>query len=137
MILIPALGEGISNRPSLLVGRMAPSESDVAARGGQFAVGLLLGLAWLPCVGPTLGAAIALASIGQSLGMAFLVLLAAGLASRQALMTLRPTTLGAASRGTTLMGWTLALPDLWVLTGLDRWLEGWAVSWLPDWAIFL
>ena len=36
--------------------------------GGQFAVGLLLGAVWSPCVGPTLGAASVLASQGKDLG---------------------------------------------------------------------
>jgi cytochrome c-type biogenesis protein len=35
--------------------------------GGQFMLGLLLGAVWTPCVGPTLGAAIALAAQGQQL----------------------------------------------------------------------
>src|SRR5687767_981181 len=39
-----------------------------AGLGGQFAVGLLLGAVWSPCVGPTLGAASLLASQGSDLG---------------------------------------------------------------------
>ena len=35
---------------------------------GQFAVGLLLGAVWSPCVGPTLGAASVLAAQGENLG---------------------------------------------------------------------
>lgn len=35
--------------------------------GGQFAIGLVLGIVWSPCVGPTLGAAIVLASQGAQL----------------------------------------------------------------------
>jgi cytochrome c-type biogenesis protein len=35
---------------------------------GQFAVGLLLGAVWSPCVGPTLGAASVLAAQGEDLG---------------------------------------------------------------------
>ena len=35
---------------------------------GQFAVGLLLGAVWAPCVGPTLGAASVLAAQGENLG---------------------------------------------------------------------
>ena len=35
--------------------------------GGQFAIGLLLGAVWSPCVGPTLGAASLLASQGRDL----------------------------------------------------------------------
>src|SRR5262249_57247048 len=34
---------------------------------GQFAIGLLLGAAWSPCVGPTLGAASLLAAQGRDL----------------------------------------------------------------------
>ena len=40
----------------------------VEGLGGQLAVGLLLGLVWAPCVGPTLGAAATLASQGRDLG---------------------------------------------------------------------
>src|SRR5260370_13225079 len=35
---------------------------------GQFAVGLLLGVVWAPCVGPTLGAASVAAARGEDLG---------------------------------------------------------------------
>jgi len=35
--------------------------------GGQFVIGLALGVVWSPCVGPTLGAAIVLASQGSHL----------------------------------------------------------------------
>ncbi len=34
---------------------------------GQFGVGLILGMVWTPCVGPTLGAASALAAQGRDL----------------------------------------------------------------------
>ena len=37
---------------------------------GHFVGGMLLGAAWSPCIGPTLGGAISLASQGQSLGWA-------------------------------------------------------------------
>lgn len=46
---------------------------------GQYLVGLLLGLVWAPCVGPTLGVAIAAASQGESLGTAFITFFAFGL----------------------------------------------------------
>jgi cytochrome c biogenesis protein CcdA len=65
--------------------------------GGQFGLGVLLGAAWSPCVGPTLGAASLLATQGRSLGVvaatmvffgfgAALPLLLAGRLSRQALL---------------------------------------------------
>lgn len=57
-------------------------------------VGLLLGIVWAPCIGPTLGAAIALASQGEALASVAIVmvifslgavipLIAIGLLSRQ------------------------------------------------------
>ena len=42
---------------------------------GQFLGGLLLGAVWSPCVGPTLGGAISLASQGEDLGRAFVIML--------------------------------------------------------------
>lgn len=42
--------------------------------GGQFTLGLLLGAVWTPCVGPTLGAAIALAAQGKDLGYATMIM---------------------------------------------------------------
>jgi cytochrome c biogenesis protein CcdA len=47
--------------------------------GGQLALGLLLGVVWSPCVGPTLGAASMLASRGESLGQVALVMGAFGI----------------------------------------------------------
>ncbi|BCB27381.1 hypothetical protein SKTS_22670 [Sulfurimicrobium lacus] len=41
---------------------------------GQFMLGLLLGIVWSPCVGPTLGAAVTLASQGQNLGQVTLLM---------------------------------------------------------------
>jgi cytochrome c-type biogenesis protein len=43
---------------------------------GQFLGGMLLGAIWSPCVGPTLGGAIALASQGEELFRAFLIMVA-------------------------------------------------------------
>ena len=46
---------------------------------GQFALGLLLGAVWSPCVGPTLGAASILAAKGENLGEVALTMFAFGL----------------------------------------------------------
>ena len=67
---------------------------------GQFAIGLLLGAVWSPCVGPTLGAASLLASQGRDLPQvaltmavfgigAALPLILLGLLSRATLMRVR------------------------------------------------
>ncbi|MHB8725636.1 MAG: cytochrome c biogenesis CcdA family protein [Casimicrobiaceae bacterium] len=46
----------------------------IGGLGGQFVIGLLLGLVWAPCVGPTLGAAAVLASEGKDFPQVVLVM---------------------------------------------------------------
>jgi cytochrome c biogenesis protein CcdA len=55
---------------------------------GQFALGLLLGAVWSPCVGPTLGAASVLAAKGEDLGQVALTMLAFGIGAALPLMLL-------------------------------------------------
>lgn len=141
-----ALAERLSGALSRLSSRLRlPADAGTTA-WGQFGVGGLLGLVWLPCVGPTLGAAIGLASMGQSLGVAFLtmlaygvgtgaVLLAAGLVSQRALVRWRPALLARADRGRRLFGGVLLLLGVLVLSGLDKRLEALVVPVVPEWAI--
>ncbi len=146
VLLIRPLGDWVSLKLSSLSARFSPAMGGASGTAGQFIVGALLGLVWLPCVGPTLGAAIALASLGQSMMMAFLVmlsfglacagiLLAAGLFSGQALERWRPGLINQAERGKKLLGWVLALLAAMVFTGVDKVLESWALDVLPDWAV--
>lgn len=146
-LLVERAGLWVNQRLSLVMARFSPPDPEQAAgSAGQFGIGLLLGLVWLPCVGPTLGAAIALASMGQSMGMAFvvmlafgvgcaLVLIAAGFITTGALNRLRPGLLQRARLGKKLLGWVLAIMAVLVLTGFDKVLETWALGVLPDWAI--
>ncbi len=149
-LLVPRAGHWLNARLSLLTGRIDTSGADAAASSvaGQFGVGLLLGLVWLPCVGPTLGAAIALASLGQKLLQSFVVmlafgigtaaaLLAAGLVSARVLQRWRPQMLAGSGAGKRWLGVTLLILGLLVLTGIDKRLEAWAVAWLPSWAVSL
>ena len=55
---------------------------------GQLALGLLLGVVWSPCVGPTLGAASLLASRGESLGHVALAMTAFGIGAALPLLVL-------------------------------------------------
>lgn len=111
---------------------------------GQFAVGVLLGAAWSPCVGPTLGAASLMASRGEHLwsvaltmltfgigGAAPLMLL--GLVSRQALMRWRGGLAAAGRAAKAAMGAVMVLLGLLLLTGLDKRVEAAAVAASPDW----
>jgi cytochrome c biogenesis protein CcdA len=111
---------------------------------GQAAMGLLLGLVWAPCVGPTLGAASVLAAQGENLGLVFLTMLTfgvgaalplvlVGLASRPLLARLRGRVAGAGQTGKTVLGVLLLLMGLLIISGLDRALETWLVDVSPMW----
>lgn len=111
---------------------------------GQFAVGLLLGAAWSPCVGPTLGAASVLAARAENLvAVAFtmtafgvgaaLPLLAIGSMSREALSRWRGRLLSAGATGKLVMGATLAAVGVLILTGIDRQVEAALVDVSPAW----
>lgn len=148
VLLIKPLESWISLRLSLLSSRFNTGAGGAGSSIGQFGVGALLGLVWLPCVGPTLGAAIALASMGESMGMAFIVmftfgigtaavLLFAGLASTHLLNRWRPGMLENATRGKKWLGVLLLTLGLLVLTGFDKVLETWALNLLPAWVFNL
>lgn len=111
---------------------------------GQFALGLLLGVVWSPCVGPTLGAASVLASRGENLGQVSLVmtafgigaalpLLLLGLLSREAMMAWRGRLLGAGKAGKMVLGGLLLVLGLGILSGLDKRIETFLVDLSPAW----
>lgn len=118
------------------------------AWAGQFGIGFLTGMIWLPCVGPTLGAAIALASMGQQLGQSFMVmfsfgvgtgaaLLIAGGLSRKIYSRLSPSIGVFALGGKVVLGIILLLLGIMVLSGFDKVLETWALNWMPEWTLSL
>jgi cytochrome c-type biogenesis protein len=112
--------------------------------GGQFAVGLMLGAVWSPCVGPTLGAASVLAARAENLTVvaltmsafgigAALPLLAIGMISREALARWRSRLLAAGTGGKVLMGLMLVAIGILILTGLDKRIETILVEASPAW----
>lgn len=133
----------LSGRGQTWLSRFQPN----TARG-QLIVGLLLGLVWTPCIGPTLGAAIALASRGEnlfavggvmllfSLG-ALLPLIGIGLLSRQFFLQRRARLAQLSEWGRKLMGWSLLSVGLLVLSGLDKKLESALITLSPAWLINL
>jgi cytochrome c-type biogenesis protein len=111
---------------------------------GQFAVGVLLGAVWSPCVGPTLGAASVLAARSENLGAvaltmtafglgAALPLLVIGLMSREGLMRWRDRMLSAGRSGKALLGVLLLAFGVLILSGLDKRLETALVDASPAW----
>jgi cytochrome c biogenesis protein CcdA len=146
----------ISHRLQDLVGRWLSPLASASARlsahadqgvGGQFFIGALLGGVWSPCVGPTLGAALGLATRGETLAHAAAImaafglgaatlLLAAGYASR-AVIGQRLRLLQAGARGRLVFGIVLLLVGASVASGADKVVESALLARLPQWWIDL
>jgi cytochrome c-type biogenesis protein len=115
---------------------------------GQAAIGVLLGLVWSPCVGPTLGAATVLASQGENLtivaatmaafglGIAS-VLLVLALATRSLLARWRGRLMTAGGTGKHVLGGLLMVVGVLIVTGGDKLIEGAIVASSPDWLVDL
>lgn len=134
-----AATSGLGNAGNQLVARFAPS-----GLFGQFFIGLMLGLIWSPCVGPTLGAASLLAAQGQNLGSAALTmgafglgaavpLVAVGSMSREMLKRWRGRMMGAGKTGKRVFGVGALAVSLLILTGGDRIVETFLVNASPAW----
>ncbi len=111
---------------------------------GQFGVGLLLGAVWSPCVGPTLGAASALAARGESLPLVAAVMAAFGIgaglplallgsASRTALAAWRNRLISGGKGAKIALGLLLVAIGVVILTGADKQIESVLVEWSPAW----
>ncbi|OWU86796.1 cytochrome C biosynthesis protein [Oceanicola sp. 22II-s10i] len=121
---------------------------DRTGAGGQFVGGILLGAVWSPCVGPTLGAAISLASQGESLlragaimtafaaGVATLIL-GLGYGARGLLTRNRALMQAIAQRSKTVLGVIFVAVGLAILFRLHHIAEAWAVEHMPDWLLNL
>jgi cytochrome c biogenesis protein CcdA len=111
---------------------------------GQFGVGVLLGVAWSPCVGPTLGAASLLASQARDLprvaatmllfGLgACSPLLAVGILSRAAMSKIRDHLLSAGQGLKAALGIGFVLVGASIVTGIDKHIETALVEASPQW----
>jgi cytochrome c-type biogenesis protein len=111
---------------------------------GQFAIGLLLGAVWSPCVGPTLGAASLLASQGHDLPRvtltmavfgigAALPLIFLGLLSRATLMRVRSKLMSAGKLGKGLLGAAFIVIGVAIVSGTDKKIEAVLVDASPQW----
>lgn len=117
---------------------------DASSLNGQFLGGLLLGAVWSPCIGPTLGGAIALASQGESLGFATLIMIAfalgvstliiaLGLGAREAISKRAQSLRGLAERSKPILGVTFLAVGTMLLFGVHHVIEGWALEVMPIW----
>jgi cytochrome c biogenesis protein CcdA len=117
---------------------------DNSGMRGQFVGGLLLGAVWSPCIGPTLGGAIALASQGENLGYATLIMvffamgvstiiLVLGLGAREAIRTRAQKLRGLAEKSKPILGVTFILVGLMLYLQVHHIIEAWALDVMPVW----
>ena len=129
---LSAAGDGIISRLNL------------DGLAGQFVIGMVLGVVWSPCVGPTLGAATTLASQGQNLAQISLLMMVFGLGagtplvalgsvSRATMIRLRGRMLSAGKLGKSVLGIVFVLLGIAILSGFDKVFEAWVVGLYPDW----
>jgi len=146
ILLVPAFGHrfemATAGLSSAADSRMDSSAS--AGLRGQFLGGALLGAVWSPCIGPTVGGAIALASAGENLGWAFLIMVffalgvstlivGIGMGAQSAIRTRAQALRGLAQKSKPIMGGVFVAVGLMILTGVHHIIEAWAVQTLPYW----
>ena len=134
---------GISTRAD---GQM--DQIDRSSVQGQFLGGLLLGAVWSPCIGPTLGGAIALASQGASLGYAATIMvffalgvstliLALGYGAQNILMKRQALMRRLAVSARPAMGLVFLAVGLALFFQVHHIIEGWLLDLMPAWLIDL
>ncbi|MEM8837728.1 MAG: cytochrome c biogenesis CcdA family protein [Pseudomonadota bacterium] len=117
---------------------------DAGSLRGQLLGGLLLGTVWTPCIGPTLGGAIALASQGENLGFVTLIMIAfslgvstfiigLGLGARETLRARAMVFSGLAERSKPIIGITFIAVGAMLLLQVHHALEGWLLDIMPIW----
>lgn len=127
-------------------GRM--DQLDHTTLRGQFLGGLLLGMVWSPCVGPTLGGAISLASQGESLAWATFIMiffalgvstiiLALGYGARAALMRRQALLRRIAAAARPLMGVIFTAVGVMLFFRWHYIIEAWLLDRMPLWLLDL
>lgn len=124
------------------------SELDQSQGRGVFLGGMLLGAVWSPCIGPTLGAAISLASQGESLLWAGSIMAAfalgvstiivvLGYGARSAIQKRQAWMRTIALRARPILGASFVAVGLAILFKLHHAIELWALDNLPPWLMDL
>lgn len=119
---------------------------DLGGNSGQFLGGVLLGAVWSPCIGPTLGGAIALASQGESLLWAMLIMLffAFGVSTlilglswgaQSALRSRTEALKSLAERSKPILGVVFVAVGLMIYFKIHHIIERWALKTLPAWLL--
>ncbi len=121
---------------------------DRSGASSQFIGGLLLGAVWSPCIGPTLGGAISLASQGERIAYSGIIMLffalgvstimvALGYGARSAIQRRQALLRSISSRARTVLGLVFMAVGAAILLRAHHMLEFHAIQMLPAWLIDL
>ena len=150
VLLVPKLNEGFAaTTTKLSVGANAQiNKLSTHTLKSQFLGGMLLGAIWSPCIGPTLGGAISLASQGKDLLWVFAIMssfalgvssiiLVLGYGTRQAVLSRQRKLRGVAGHSKPIMGITFSIVGTIIFFKLHYVIEAWLVDVLPNWFLDL
>ncbi len=150
VLLVPQFGARFETATAGVAARADAGIDGLDRTGarGQFLGGMLLGAVWSPCIGPTLGGAISLASQGQSLFRAGLVMvafaagvstiiLALGYGARSVIQRRQAWMRAVATKARPILGVVFVLVGVGLLLRVHHYLEYWALQTLPPWLIDL
>lgn len=150
VLLVPRFSQVFAGATAGVSTRADTAIDDIGRSGlqGQFLTGLLLGAVWSPCIGPTLGGAISLASQGESLAWAgaimvsfalgvSTIILALGYGARSVIQRRQAMMRALAEKSRPIMGIVFIAVGLGILFRLHHLIEAWAIEHLPTWLIDL
>ncbi len=150
VLLVPMLSRGFATATAGFAARADAGMGGVQSggMGAQFLGGMLLGAVWSPCIGPTLGGAIALASQGQEIGRVFLIMvgfalgvssiiLALGYGARSVIMQRQALMRRIAEKSKPVLGVTFVAVGVGLLLRFNQVIEGWMIDHMPGWLIDL
>ena len=148
VLLVPQLSARFATATAGVSTRADAGMDDLDRSGltGQFVGGVLLGAVWSPCIGPTLGGAISLASQGESIARAGLimvffalgvssVIVALGYGARSVIMRRQATMRAIANKARPFMGVVFIAVGVGLLLRVHHFLEYWALKNLPAWLV--
>ena len=150
VLLIPRLSESFATATAGFAASADTTMNDVegTSLAGQFMGGILLGAIWSPCIGPTLGAAIGLASGGGSLAYAGAIMLAFAFGvstlilllaygARSAVMRSQGWLRSLAQKSKPVLGAVFLIVGLGIFFNIHHMIDAWAIRVLPEWFVDL
>ncbi|MEM6495293.1 MAG: cytochrome c biogenesis CcdA family protein [Pseudomonadota bacterium] len=146
ILMVPAFNLRFAAATAGISGQAEQQRGALQGQGlmGHFLGGMLLGAAWSPCIGPTLGGAISLASQGESLVWATAIMasfalgtstiiLALAYGTREAISRRQETFKKIAANSKWVMAVALIAVGVAILMGLHHMAEELAIEYLPVW----